>query len=337
MRHNQHSLNFGASYSLLPALIYYMRNVDRISTLHLLLSWSSRRVVRSFQIFPTGTSSRRKLRNRATRMMSTSRKTPLIDVDCNLWHKDLQPLFPVEHTVVSSSLDILDQDAVFQSNIIAVISPSSTLKEATTGLSILRRLYASPQSGASSLPLIKTTIGIHPYHVNDDGPLLSAQMESCEKLVSEHRDYVVAIGECGLDASDGFPPIEEQIPWFREQIALADRLQLPLFVHERLAFNETMELLAETTAPVIIHCFTGNIAECQAYMQRGYYISFSGYICKENSEPTVECLSCPGVIPLDRLMIETDAPYMGFPGCRDLYLKKNAKLLNGLNAKKRKK
>ena len=149
----------------------------------------------------------------------------------------------------------------------------------------------------------------------------------------------MAVGECGLDGSEGFPDLFEQVPWFAAQIALAEMLQLPLFVHERLAFEETMELLGdmEQAVPVIVHCFTGTVPECQAYVQRGYSISISGYVFREEAEAVRQCLE-QNVIPLDKLMIETDAPYMGFPGCRDAFCAKNAATIQeSLNAKKRKK
>merc|ERR1712238_344579 len=157
---------------------------------------------------------------------------------------------------------------------------------------------------------------------------------------NRRRCVVAAVGECGLDASAGFPAQHLQVPWFQLQIELASEFELPLFVHERLAFEKMMELLeqAAPTIPIIIHCFTGTKEECLAYIQRGYYISISGYILQEESngnncvEEVRSCLE-EGVIPLDKLMIETDAPYMGFTGCRQLYVQQNQHYLAGLNAK----
>ena len=154
----------------------------------------------------------------------------------------------------------------------------------------------------------------------------------------DNTPLIAAIGECGLDASEVFPPIEEQLPWFEMQIELAQEWKLPLFVYERLAFDETMRLLQDVTVPVIIHCFTGTKQQCAQYIERGYSISVSGFILKESNDNCDQVLSClrEGVIPLDKLMIETDAPYMGFEGCRKLYLEQNQEFVASLNSKKRK-
>jgi TatD DNase family protein len=115
-------------------------------------------------------------------------------------------------------------------------------------------------------------------------------------------------------------------------------LNLPLFVHERLAFDESMEILKDVNVPIIIHCFTGTKEQCEEYVKRGYYISLSGYILKEANDNCAEVLAClkEGIIPLDKLMIETDAPYMGFPDSRQLYMEHNVDYVSSLNSKKRK-
>uniref|UniRef100_A0A7R9WT86 TatD related DNase n=1 Tax=Craspedostauros australis TaxID=1486917 RepID=A0A7R9WT86_9STRA len=151
--------------------------------------------------------------------------------------------------------------------------------------------------------------------------------------------WCAAVGECGLDASEGFPPIDDQIPWFRKQVELAEELQLPLFVHERLAFEQTMDVLKTTTVPVIIHCFTGTQDQCRQYIDRGYFVSVSGFILKENADNCDEVRKClsEGILPLERLMIETDSPYMGFTNCRQWYVEHNQELISSaLNSKKRK-
>ena len=103
-----------------------------------------------------------------------------------------------------------------------------------------------------------------------------------KELVNEQ--YVCAVGECGLDSSDGFPPLTDQLPWFRAQVELANECKKPLFVHERLAFAETMDILESCTVPVIIHCFTGTREECKLYVERGYSLSVSGFIIKDEGE-----------------------------------------------------
>lgn len=264
---------------------------------------------------------------------------PLIDVDCNLWHRDLQTLQAVAAPTDGAARDawsILREDGLKEANIVAMLSPSSTIEEARAGLSLLN-------TNPPPLP-VKTTVGVHPYHVNDDelqGKSMEEHKEAIVALLTSPesaRRHCAAVGECGLDATEGFPSLEKQLPWFRMQIEVAQDLNLPLFVHERLAFEHTMRLLEKVTVPVIIHCFTGTRDECVQYIQRGYYISVSGYIMKEGNDNCAEVISClkGGVIPLDRLMIETDAPYMGFQDCRRLYVERNPDLLAGLNSKKKK-
>ncbi|KAL3910995.1 MAG: hypothetical protein SGARI_001857 [Bacillariaceae sp.] len=230
---------------------------------------------------------------------------------------------------------MLHEDAIQEANIIAMLSPSSTVQDAVQGLELLQQ-YPPPLS-------IKTTVGIHPYHVNDDefeGQSPEELKTSIKNLLvnSERKPLIAAVGECGLDASDGFPAMDDQLPFFELQIELAQELGLPLFVHERLAFDHTMRLLENVTVPVIIHCFTGTKEECAAYIQRGYCISVSGYILKDSNDNCEEVLSClrEGVIPMNKLMIETDAPYLGFDGCRQLYLEHNQDYVASLNSKKRK-
>jgi TatD DNase family protein len=259
---------------------------------------------------------------------------PMIDVDCNLWHRDLKSLQNEEETS-DNPWSILKEDAVESANIVAMLSPSSTIQEARNGLDLL--LQHPPP-----LP-IKTTVGIHPYHVNDEefqGKTLEEQKTTMKSLLTatDHVPWCAAVGECGLDASKGFPPVKDQLPWFVMQIEVAQELNLPLFVHERLAFDDTMRLTEGVSVPIIIHCFTGTVEQCRAYIERGYYISVSGFILKESNDNCSQVLSCltQGIIPLDKLMIETDAPYMGFDNCRQYYLQHNQDFVAGLNSKKRK-
>jgi TatD DNase family protein len=255
---------------------------------------------------------------------------PLIDVDCNLFHRDLKSL---QNKNEGSPWSILEEDAIEAANICGMLSPASTIEEAKHGLDILK-------NNPPPLP-VRTTVGVHPYHVNDD-EFKGKSMEDCEQTIKDlfgsHRDLCAAVGECGLDASEGFPPLEAQIPWFRLQVKIAEELKLPLFVHERLAFDETLEILADVSVPVVIHCFTGTKKQCEEYIKRGFHISISGYILKESNDNCAEVISCltEGTIPVGRLMIETDAPYMGFSSSRQLYIEHNKEYVEGLNSKKRK-
>lgn len=249
---------------------------------------------------------------------------PLIDVDCNLLHADMRSLRNNDEASVGH---ILEEDAVHDSNIVAMLSPASTIEEARKTIEMLKH---------DTFPLeLRTTVGVHPYHVNDEGlGSPESNYEEIKRLIDCH--VVAAIGECGLDASDGFPPIEDQIPWFKAQVQMAQEFNLPLFVHERFAFEETMHILKGVELPIIIHCFTGNREECAKYVEAGYSLSISGFIAKDGGDEVRLCLE-EGIIPLDKLMIETDAPYMGFEGSRDRWLEKQNEFVMSMNSKKRKK
>ena len=156
------------------------------------------------------------------------------------------------------------------------------------------------------------TAGVHPYSVE------SCDGETMARVAAlAHSPFVVALGECGLDTSEGFPPLELQLKWFEPQVKLACQVGKPLFLHERLAHEALMAVLEKYQAdlpPTIVHCFTGNQAELEKYLDMGFFISVSGIICKKDRGAHIRDL-LPR-IPLDRLMVETDAPYLGFPGCR---------------------
>ena len=238
-------------------------------------------------------------------MSQSSLSPPLVDVDLNLWHESMRSL---KDNANSEPLTMLHEDAVLESNICAIVSPSSTLDEARMGLEILEN------RNKSEMPAILTTVGVHPYHVNDhDEECISSSIDQMKELVMNHSHLVCAVGECGLDTTEGFPPLEQQLPWFRAQVQLAQECGKPLFVHERGAFRETMNILQDCSIPVIVHCFTGTRQECKAYIKRGYSLSISGFIVKD---PEVQACLREGMIPLEHLMVETDAPYMGFDGCR---------------------
>ena len=128
----------------------------------------------------------------------------------------------------------------------------------------------------------------------------------------------VAVGECGLDFNRNFSSREDQCHAFREQAILACELQMPMCVHEREAHEELVKILDEVSndescsplPPIVIHCFTGTEQEAQTYIERGYFLGFTGAICKKDRGAPLRDMIAR--LPLDRIMIETDAPFMGF-------------------------
>eukprot|EP00035_Acanthoeca_spectabilis_P027123 m.465448 g.465448 ORF g.465448 m.465448 type:complete len:294 (-) comp24227_c0_seq1:339-1220(-) len=219
----------------------------------------------------------------------------LIDCDANLLHPDL-----------IADLDPLVARAQ-ASGVVQFIVPGSTLDDS---------------AGALDLSVAKAgvcfgTAGMHPYHCHS-APT-QADLDQLHELGS--RDECVAIGECGLDNAEGFPAAELQLPWFTAQLDLAKNLNKPVFLHERLAFEAvSAELTArkDDLPPVLVHCFTGTAEELSWYLDFGCYVGFTGFVFnKKRAAALRECLQSGQVkVPLDRVVIETDAPYMGFKRCR---------------------
>ncbi|NPV89105.1 TatD family hydrolase [Coprothermobacteraceae bacterium] len=144
-------------------------------------------------------------------------------------------------------------------------------------------------------------VGLHPHYAH-----LSLDQFAYLEALYEHAD---AVGEAGLDTVRSRTSPEDQLKWFRRQIEAANYWGLPLIVHEREAFEPVMELLSEckTTVPVILHCFSHGPEEALFALHRGYYISFAGNLTYPKASNLRAALA---VVPLDRLLLETDSPYL---------------------------
>ncbi|MGI8648838.1 MAG: TatD family hydrolase, partial [Rubrobacter sp.] len=117
---------------------------------------------------------------------------------------------------------------------------------------------------------------------------------------------VVALGEVGLDYYCNEWPKEMQQALFHDAVSLANEVRLPLVIHTREAFSDTMDVLNSARVPVVLHCFEGGEAEVREAVERGYYIGLTGNVTYKN-KPTADFVH---LIPEDRLMVETDAPYL---------------------------
>ncbi len=151
-----------------------------------------------------------------------------------------------------------------------------------------------------------STAGVHPHAAKSATP---GWLDAITVLAA--RDPVVAVGETGLDFHRNYSPPDTQRAVFAEQIRLAARLDLPLFVHDRDSGGETARLLdAHGAVPeqVVIHCFTGSRADLDTWLDAGYYVGITGWICDERRGGELQTLA--PLIPDDRLLIETDAPYL---------------------------
>ncbi|MFT5448377.1 MAG: TatD DNase family protein [Gammaproteobacteria bacterium] len=150
------------------------------------------------------------------------------------------------------------------------------------------------------------TAGVHPHHAREWD---SAVAESIAG--SAQHDCVVAVGEAGLDFNRDFSPRDDQERVFIAQLRLAAKLGKPLFLHERDAFERFHSILREHRphlGAVVVHCFTGNDAALDAYLELDLHIGITGWICDERRG--LHLRELVPRIPANRLMVETDAPYL---------------------------
>mgnify|MGYP001812652938 FL=1 len=151
-----------------------------------------------------------------------------------------------------------------------------------------------------------STAGVHPHHASDYTDKSDARIR---ELASD--EAVVAIGECGLDYFRNFSPREAQLEAFRRQLDIAKDCGLPVFLHQRDAHDDFVEVL-EAALPdlsrAVAHCFTGEGESLHEYVAMGLYIGITGWICDERRGQHLH--NIVSVIPDDRLLIETDAPYL---------------------------
>ncbi|MCC5826251.1 TatD family hydrolase [Alkalimonas sp.] len=153
-------------------------------------------------------------------------------------------------------------------------------------------------------PSCFTTAGVHPHQADLVSEGWQQQLRQLATAPS-----VVAIGECGLDFNRNFSSEAGQLLVFAEQLALAKQLQLPVYLHERDAFTHQYALLQEHQIQHgIAHCFTGNTEQLKAYLDLGLYIGITGWLCDERRNQ--ELVAALHYLPLDRICLETDAPYL---------------------------
>jgi len=172
---------------------------------------------------------------------------------------------------------------------------------------------SSGQSSQEAFALSKTrpgqlfsTAGLHPHHASDYSPALQATLAG---LLRE--DAVVAVGECGLDYFRNFSPRDAQRNAFQCQLDLAVECGLPVFLHQRDAHKDFIDILKPMIDKIsagVAHCFTGDRDALHDCLSMGLYIGVTGWICDERRGKTLQEIVSD--IPLDRLMIETDAPYL---------------------------
>jgi len=210
--------------------------------------------------------------------------SPLVDIGINLAHDSY------DH----DRAEVVER--AMAAGIARMVITGSSLESAARAIEICRRWPA----------LMRATAGIHPHHArefqNSELPRLRALLED---------PLVTSAGECGLDYFRDFSPREDQRRVFAAQLELAAQLGKPVFLHQRDAHADFMEILVDYLPGLpraVVHCFTGSAAELDAYLAHGLYIGITGWVCDERRGAAVRAL-IPR-IPLARLMIETDGPYL---------------------------
>jgi TatD DNase family protein len=170
-----------------------------------------------------------------------------------------------------------------------------------TGTSVEESRRATEIADAHGL---YATVGVHPHHARDCD---EETVPSLREIARHPR--VVAIGECGLDFNRNYSPHPDQEKWFVAQVELGISLDKPLFLHSRDAHPRFSQIISSLKPrKAVAHCFTGEREELHAYLDLGLYVGITGWICDERRGKHL--LELVRDIPRDRLLLETDSPYL---------------------------
>lgn len=209
-----------------------------------------------------------------------------------------------------------------------IVNPGTSLETSLSAFDLTTRY-----------PNIYSAVGVHPTDAREFSPEILAQLA---RLAVEEK--VVAVGEVGLDYFHfedceteaeviAFKAKQEEL--FRAMITLANDIQKPLIIHTREAFAETYQILKDeaSSCPAVIHCFSGTTEQAHAFLDLGYYLSVTGMITYKKNEAMRDTVK---TIPLDRLFIETDAPFLapeGYRGkvCEPMYVRHVAECIAELS------
>ncbi|MCM8780310.1 MAG: TatD family hydrolase [Candidatus Omnitrophica bacterium] len=196
----------------------------------------------------------------------------------------------------------MDRDEVIdrarQANIVYMINVGSSLEGSNKSIELSKRY-----------DFIYATVGIHPHQADSVG---KDELNSLSELAGS--DKVVAIGEIGLDFFKNYSKPDNQKKLFVNLIRLAKDMNLPLVIHNRLAHKETLDVLKQfQPLKAVVHCFSGNQDFLKECLDLGFYISFTCNLTYRKAENLRNLLK---MVPLDRLLLETDAPFLPPEGLR---------------------
>lgn len=170
---------------------------------------------------------------------------------------------------------------------------------------------------SKKIDVFYAAVGVHPETLYKNETLNKNILEDFTK-----NPKTVAIGEIGLDYHWDLFPRDVQKQWFEEQVILANELDMPIIVHDREAHFDTMEILKKHKPKGVVHCFSGSVEMAEEILKLGMYIGIGGVVTFKNARKAVDVVK---MLPMDRLLLETDAPYLSpvpFRGkvCRSDYI-----------------
>lgn len=211
----------------------------------------------------------------------------LVDIAVNLTHPSL----------AAQAEALLERASA--AGVCQMVLTGTSLNESETSLALCRQLDASGQR-------LFSTAGIHPHDASSWSTTSSTALKA---LLNEPE--VRAVGECGLDFDRDFSPRPIQEKVLEEQLALAVELQMPVFLHEREASQRLLDILRgyrDQLPAAVVHCFTGERRALYAYLDLDLHIGITGWVCDERRGTHLHPLLKD--IPAERLMLETDAPFL---------------------------
>ncbi len=204
---------------------------------------------------------------------------------------------------------MIDSHAHLNDQRFKAILPDVLARAKTAGLEGIINIGSDLPSSYSAVALaeeydwLHAVVGIHPHEAESVTAEIMVELEQLAK-----DKIVVGIGETGLDYYYDNSPRDQQQKVFRAHLDLASRLDLPVVIHSRDATQDTLNILKEhPDNRCLLHCYSGSLETAKIYLDLGYYISFAGPITFKNAH---KLRTVAANIPLDRLMIETDCPYL---------------------------
>ena len=214
----------------------------------------------------------------------------------------------MEKEINPKNLPIFDSHAHYDDNAFENDLTDTVWQMKTNGVVGIINGGVNYESSAKIVELSKrfdifySAVGVHPED------LYSGEKFSPDKLLNLVRDpKTVAIGEIGLDYHWDTHPADFQKVWFEDQLDFARQVDLPVIIHDRDAHGDTLEILKKHKPKGVLHCFSGSNETAKEILKLGMYIGVGGVVTFKNARKTVEVIK---ELPLDRLLLETDAPYL---------------------------